>query len=50
MLLPPSITGRSPQEGFKPSADNAGGIGGIYKALLNGGGEEEVDGVFPIWL
>jgi NADPH-dependent methylglyoxal reductase len=49
MLLPPAITGRSPQEGFKPSAENPGGIGGIYKSLLNGD-KDAIDGAFPIWL
>ncbi|KAL1606360.1 hypothetical protein SLS60_003762 [Paraconiothyrium brasiliense] len=33
MLLPPSITGRSPQVGYKPTA-GPGGIGRIYHALL----------------
>lgn len=50
MLLPPSITGRSPQAAYRPSADNPGGIGGVYKALLNRDGGEAVDGAFPIWM
>jgi NADPH-dependent methylglyoxal reductase len=48
MLLPPSIIGRSPQMGWKPSADALGGNGSVYRALFAGLGEEAVGSAFPI--
>ncbi|KAF2873571.1 hypothetical protein BDV95DRAFT_605065 [Massariosphaeria phaeospora] len=46
MLLVPSVTGRSPQVGFKP-AEASGGIGEVYKRLWKGG---DVDEMFPFFL
>lgn len=50
MLLPPMITGRSPQGGYKPDPSAPGGIGWIVKTLFTGRVEEEADGVFPYWM
>jgi NADPH-dependent methylglyoxal reductase len=47
MLLPPSITGRSPQVTFKPSADAPGGIPRLYNALMVGKTAADVDATFP---
>lgn len=49
MLLPPMITGRSPQVGYKPAA-GPGGIGRIYHALLKSKTAEDMDTTFPIFL
>ncbi|KAJ4290611.1 hypothetical protein N0V90_010829 [Kalmusia sp. IMI 367209] len=50
MLLPPMITGRSPQVGFAPSGDGPGGIPSIYHALLEKRTGEGMDATFPIFL
>lgn len=50
MLLPPSITGRSPQMGYAASPDQAGGIGGLIKALFTKEGAKSVDWQFPFFL
>ncbi|KAJ4356629.1 uncharacterized protein N0V89_004665 [Didymosphaeria variabile] len=49
MLLPPMITGRSPQVGYKPSA-GPGGIGSIGRALLVSRTAEDMDATFPMFL
>lgn len=49
MLLPPMITGRSPQVGFKPG-HGPGGIGRVYHALCESQTVEELDSVFPIFM
>lgn len=49
MLLPPMITGRSPQFGYKPSGDSPGGISGVWRALF-GKDADGMTGVFPYWL
>ncbi|KAF1994355.1 NAD(P)-binding protein [Amniculicola lignicola CBS 123094] len=46
-LLPPAITGRSPQMGYTPKADHPGGIGQVYSALI---GTKTADEVMPCWL
>lgn len=50
MLLPPMITGRSPQVGWKPSSNSPGGIGSIHHMLLENRKAEGVDKVFPIFM
>ncbi|KAF2646401.1 NAD(P)-binding protein [Massarina eburnea CBS 473.64] len=47
MLLPPAITGRSPQVGYKPMMDSPGGIGRVTNALFVGRKGEEADAFFP---
>ncbi|KAL5459607.1 hypothetical protein PMIN06_002749 [Paraphaeosphaeria minitans] len=49
MLLPPMITGRSPQVGFKPKS-GPGGIGRVYQALFENKTAEDMDSIFPIFL
>jgi nucleoside-diphosphate-sugar epimerase len=50
MLLPPSITGRSPQMGYTASPDQSGGIGGIIRVLFTKEGAKDVDRAFPFIL
>jgi NADPH-dependent methylglyoxal reductase len=50
MLLPPSITGRSPQVTFKPNADAPGGIPRLYNALMVNQTAESVDATVPFVL
>jgi NADPH-dependent methylglyoxal reductase len=49
MLLPPMITGRSPQVGYTPS-NGPGGIGRIYHTLLESKTAEDMDATFPIFM
>ncbi|KAF2678606.1 NAD(P)-binding protein [Lentithecium fluviatile CBS 122367] len=50
VLLPPSITGRSPQVTFKPSTDGPGGIPRIYNALMMSKTAADVDSSFPFFM
>lgn len=50
MMLPPMICGRSPQVGFKPTAEGPGGIPRIYNALFVSRKVEDVDFTFPFFL
>ena len=49
MLLPPSITGRSPQIGYRPTPDGPGGISWVQKRLLFGT-DGEVGDSYPFFL
>ncbi|KAF1971088.1 NAD(P)-binding protein [Bimuria novae-zelandiae CBS 107.79] len=50
MTLPPMITGRSPQVGWKPSGSSPGGIGRIWSALLETKTAADMDATFPIFM
>lgn len=50
MLLPPGITGRSPQVGYTPNEYGPGGIGRIYYALFVGRKAEDLDFMFPFYM
>lgn len=50
MLLPPTITGRSPQVGWRPTTEGMGGIPRAYHALMVEKTAQEMDNFFPIFL
>jgi len=50
MTLPPMITGRSPQVGYKPNGGSPGGVGRIYTALLETKKAEDMDAIFPFFM